>query len=420
MNGAAALLLVNDLSELPGGDPLTSFGQVAGSTSGGNIPAAHLRHDVADAMVRASLGTGLRDLERDISRDLKPRSAPLTGWKVAIQTDVPRTVLKVKNVVGVLEGSGKLADETIVIGAHYDHLGYGGRGSLAKNKNEKAIHHGADDNASGTSVLIELARRFAGMDKRDGRRLVFIAFSAEESGLLGSRFYTKRQPLFPLAKTAAMVNLDMVGRMIEDPKTKKEKLLVSGVGTAKGFGPLLDGLNKKHDFTLALSQGGTGPSDHDSFVRKDIPVLFFWTGTHVDYHRPSDKAEKINVRGMRRIADLTEEVVTHLGSVAQRPEYVYIPTSFQPTMGKGGIPRLGIMPNYEDDKPGVLIDGVSDKGPAALAGLKAGDRILSIAGKNVPNVNTYMAVMAQQKRGQAIELRVLRNGKEVTLKVTPQ
>ena len=171
----------------------------------------------------------------------------------------------------------------------------------------KAIHHGADDNASGTTAMMELARRFAQPFQGDRRRIVFMAFSGEESGLLGSEYYCER-PLFPLADTAAMVNLDMVGRLRKDDETGKDKILVEGSGTAKSFNPLLDRLSDKYEIVTKRRQAsGQGPSDHASFDKKKIPVIFYWTGAHPHYHRPSDTADKINIAGMNKIVDLAEE-----------------------------------------------------------------------------------------------------------------
>src|SRR5262249_47605447 len=173
-----------------------------------------------------------------------------------------------------------------------------------------------------------------------------------------------------LADTVAMVNLDMVGRLRADPKTEKDKLIVEGTGTAKSFNKLIDELNNGTDFQLTKKAGGTGPSDHDSFYRKKVPVFFFFTGMHPDYHRPSDTSDKINVPGMRRVADLAEKVVANLATVKERPEYVEVKGSFTP--GPGKIPRIGIIPNYEEDKEGVLVGGVADAGPAPKAGMQAG------------------------------------------------
>ncbi len=417
-NGAAALVLVNDLSEANTGDKLIPYQTTARAVSTFNLPFVQVRRSVVDLMLTASLGTGLADVERAIDRDLKPRSAPLTGWTATLDVKVKRNTVTVKNVIGVLDGSGPHAHETVVIGAHYDHLGYGGKGSGSLAPTQKAIHHGADDNASGTTALMELARHFAAEKDRKGRRLVFIAFTAEESGLIGSRYYTRRAPRFPLPETVAMVNLDMVGRLRPDAKTKKEKVLIEGSGTAKGFDAMLDQLNP--GFQLSKKAGGNGPSDHDSFYNQKIPVVFLWTGFHEDYHKPSDTADKINVAGMDKVVGYTEKIITRLATESERPEFVQVASSFTMSPGAGKAPRLGIMPDYEEDKPGVLVSGVSQGGPAEKGGLKAGDLIVTIAGRPVTNLNTYMAIMGQQRAGQAVEVTVVRGGKKMQLKVTPQ
>ncbi len=412
---AAAVMVVNDAGAAPDGDLFMPFEDTARASA--SIPGFQLRRCVAD-MIFQSFGETLADVEQAIDRDLKPRSRPILGWTATLEANVERPAIACKNVIGVLEGAGPLASETVVIGAHYDHLGYGGRGSLAKNKNEKAIHYGADDNASGTTAVLELARRFAEQKNRQGRRLVFMAFSAEESGLRGSQYYCNKEPLFHLAETVAMVNLDMVGRSALDPKTQKQKLIVEGIGTAKHFEKMVEELNP--GFQLTKRPGSPPYSDNDSFYKKKIPVLFYWTDTHPDYHKPSDTWDKINLTEMRKIVDLAEKTVARLATDAARPEYVQVAIKMTPiTVGPGKMPRLGIVPNY-DDQAGVVATSVTPEGPAAKAGIKAGDIIVEIAGKAVPNLNTYMAVMVQQKAGQAIEVGVMRGDKKVVLKVTPQ
>src|SRR5581483_9038272 len=217
-----------------------------------------------------------------------------------LSVSVERRRIPVKNVVGVLDGAGPLANETVVIGAHYDHLGYGGRGTGSLSTGPKAIHHGADDNGSGTTVLMELARRFGAEKGRQGRRLVFVAFSGEEMGLLGSRFYVDNPPI-PLATTVAMVNMDMVGRLADDPATGRGKLEVGGTGTAKEFDGLIDALNAKYGFAVKKNKSGVGPSDHTSFYQKGVPVFFLFTGLHRQYHKPTDTVDLINFPGMKRI-----------------------------------------------------------------------------------------------------------------------
>jgi hypothetical protein len=300
----------------------------------------------------------------------------------------------------------------VVLGAHYDHLGYGGPSSLAGGK-KMAIHPGADDNGSGTTALLELARRFGAAGNRQGRRLVFVAFSGEELGLYGSAHYC-REPLFPLADTAAMFNLDMVGRLRADPTTGKGRVLCEGAGTAKEFKPWLAEMAQKYQFQFRTQDSGFGPSDHASFCGKKVPVLFFWTGDHPDYHRPTDTADRINLQGMSRIVNMSEELVGRMAGV-KKPAFVEV-------KGGGGIrpssgPRLGIRPGYGDDGDGVLVEGVGDGTPAARGGIRKDDRIVGIAGKSVKNIQTYMTAMAGQKPGSTIEVVVMRAGNKVPLKV---
>jgi Zn-dependent M28 family amino/carboxypeptidase len=411
---AVGVLFLNDRLAASDGDDLMPFGFTAPSPSVTKLPAVHLRREVADTLFQSSLGTTLREREQDIDRDLKPQSTELTGWTVRLETKVGRT-LHIKNVVGVLEGSGPLAKETVVLGAHYDHLGLGGAGSLASLK-KPAIHHGADDNGSGSTALMELARHFGQMPKREGRRLVFIAFSGEEMGLLGSVYYCKN-PIFPLTDTVAMLNLDMVGRLHPDKENNKDKLIVYGTGTAKTFNDLIDRVNQKYDFKLQKVKGGYGPSDHASFYAKGVPVFFFFTDDHPDYHRPSDTADKINLAGMARVVAMVEEIATEMTTVAERPEYVKISEG---QITPGNVPRIGIRPAYGDSEEGVLLDGVSDGGPAAKAGLKEGDRIVEVGGKPAKNLEGYMSLIRNVKKGEPVELTVLREGKKLSIKVTPE
>jgi hypothetical protein len=452
-NKAAGIFFVSDADTAKDGDDLLDFAFIAHAPSPAKIPAAHLSRSVLDTMLKSSRDVTLADLERDIDKDLKPRSGSLTGWSAKFKADVKREGLAVKNVVGILEGKGPLAEETIVIGAHYDHLGFGGPSSLGSLK-KQAVHHGADDNGSGTTTLIELARRFGAMKDRQGRRLVFIAFSGEEMGLLGSIHYTKN-PVIPLEKTVTMINMDMVGRLRHDDSRNWRKLLtaltpsaspltmtpllgqmafgistadfvpgdridVYGTGTAKNFDALIEEVNKKHQFRMKKIPGGVAPSDNTSFVTKQIPVFFFFTGNHPEYHTPKDTADLINVPGMVRIADLVQDLTERLMVQEKKPEYVAVKTPG--TTGRpGNIPRLGIAPgDYSGVEPGVMVGAVSPAGAAEKAGLKAGDLIVSLGGKPIKDIGTYMTVLGAHKRGTPIEVGVVRDGKTLKLKATPE
>jgi len=315
-----------------------------------------------------------------------------------------------------------------VIGAHYDHVGYGLWGSAGGPSAAGKIHYGADDNASGTTGLMELARRFGAQKNRQGRRLVFIAFSGEEHGLDGSRFYCK-EPLYPLEKTVAMINMDMIGRTKPVPVDsfglfgKKDRLVIYGTGTGDGFGKLAEETAKKADFRLFKVEASASNSDNDSFYRKKVPVLFLFTGLHNEYHRPTDVPEKIDVAGMKRVADVAEMMAQDLTTRETAPKFATVrspapldPSSPTPTPTRMAGPRLGILPSYAYEGMGVLLEGVSPGGVAEKAGLKDGDVIVEIAGKPTPNITAYMTAMGGQKLGTTIDVVVERSGKKLTLK----
>jgi hypothetical protein len=409
---AAAVLFVNDAATASDGDDLLDFNYTAFAHSAGKIPAFHVRRAVLEMMLPGGADT-LIALEKEINREMKPHSSELPGWTANVAVKMHRGKLQVKNIVGMLEGAGPLANETVVIGAHYDHLGYGGNGSLSPSR-KMAIHHGADDNASGTTTLMELARRLAAMKDRQGRRLVFIAFSGEELGLFGSEYYCKH-PLFPLDETASMFNIDMVGRLRKDKESGKAKLLSEGCGTAKPFRELLNKLGEKYDFKMVNKPSGYGPSDHASFCAKEVPVLFLWTDYHEDYHRPSDTVDKINVEGMRRIADLSQEAILTLAQM-DKPTFIKVKNDpGSPAKYEG--PTLGIRPSYSDEGEGLVIGDVLSGRPAAKAGLQADDRIVSIDGKPIKNIQTYMTVLGRHKKGDTIDVGFFRDGKKKTVKV---
>jgi hypothetical protein len=427
---AVGVLIVNDSGSATTRDTLPQYANHAVGTTTAPFPVLFIKREVADALVASGPVKSISDIETLIDTDLKPRSFVIPGWTVEADVTVERTEYKCKNVVGYLDGAGPLAEETIVLGAHYDHVGYGNFGSLGGQLARGKIHFGADDNASGTTGLIELARRYGALKERQGRRLVFIAFSAEERGLYGSLHYCK-EPLFPLEKTAAMINMDMIGRaaLVNSDwlgvGPKKERLLVYGTGTGDYLARLVADCGEKCDFKFSTLAAGTGPSDHDSFYRKKVPVLFLYTGTHGEYHRPTDVPEKINVPGMKRVVDFVQLLADDLLTRETRPKYQVTrdpwsdPT--QPRISRPQGPRLGVRPgNYESEDGGVLVEGVTPGGPAEKGGIKDGDIIIEIAGKPVTNIGGYMTAMSTQKPGAPIDVVVLRKGSKLTLKVTPE
>jgi hypothetical protein len=385
--------------------PLAFHGAGSESTHS-KLPTLFATRAVIDSVLQSAGGKDLATLEKEIDGDLKPRSVELAGWKASGQTEVIQRTAEVKNVVAVLEGEGPLSDETIVLGAHYDHLGLGGAGSLAPWTS--VVHNGADDNASGTAVLLELAHRLSSSGRRPQRRIAFVAFTGEERGLLGSAHYV-RNPRFSLEKTIAMFNLDMVGRLKED------KLAVYGTGTAKEFDGLIERLCLKYGLKLTKHPGGYGPSDHSSFYSKKIPVLHLFTGTHSDYHRPSDDSPKLNIEGMRRIADLLLEVVQTTDATSERPSYIENKKfeSIQVADGDpGNRPYFGSMPAYPNPEPdGVLLELVSDGSPAAKAGIKGGDVLQQIGETRIVTLEDFQAALSNFKPGDKVKVKV-RRGKE--------
>ena len=372
------------------------------------LPVFFAKRAIIDDVIKQSLGKSLDEIEAAIDADLKPQSAVLTGWKATGETNLVQRKAEVKNVIAVLEGEGPHADETIVIGAHYDHLGMGGAGSLAPWTKE--IHNGADDNASGTATLLEVAHLLATSGKKPQRRIVFMAFSAEERGLLGSAHYVK-QPRFPLDKTVAMFNLDMVGRL------KNDLVLIDGVGTATEFEPLIDKLLPEAGFKAKKSPFGSGRSDHESFFTQKIPVLHIWTDLHSDYHRPSDDTEKLNVEGMQRVADFLVQIVQATDAADARPTFVQVKRAAI-AMGDGDRPWLGSIPDFASNEEGLRITGVSPGSPAEKAGMKGGDIITKLGDSKISGVEDLQSALLKYKVGDKLNVVVKRDGKEMTFDLT--
>ena len=417
-HGAAAVLLVNDRAEVKDGkESLLGIAQ-AGNEKNSDLPIVMIARAFADKLLAGAGEPSLEVLEKEIDQDLKPRTRTLNGWTLRLRYEIERPQVETKNVVGVLEGAGPRADETIVIGAHYDHLGHGGvfSGSLAFLS--KDIHNGADDNASGTAMVIELARRLARRTDPLPRRVVFMAFSGEERGLLGSKYYVEH-PLYPLKSTGMMFNFDMVGRL-----NGQSELTLYGTGTSPGLENLVEALGKSSGFTVKKIAEGHGPSDQESFYLKDIPVLFAFTGTHRDYHRPSDDTERINFPGMARIADLSELLLLEVIRRPERPAFVKVERKGRSRSGGGDPGRvsisayLGSIPSYDDDTKGVKLSGVREGSPAEKGGLKGGDVIVKFGGKPIATIYDYTESLGRYKPGDAVEVVVQREGKDVPLQVT--
>lgn len=410
---AGGVVFCNDVAE---GDGLMSFTRAGEGSEKRALPILHLKRHVIDDVVQQSLGRDLTAIQRGIDATLEPASAALDGWRIRGRIAIDRTETQGRNVLALLPGAGAAAAgersgidprETVVLGAHYDHLGYGGSNSAAPG--EKAIHHGADDNASGTALLVEVARRL----KEAGplpRSVLFAAFSGEERGLLGSGHYAAN-PAVPLADTVAMVNLDMVGRLVDD------KIIVHGTGTGTGFEQLVDRLVAARGFSVAKEAGGFGPSDHSSFYAKKIPVLHLFTGSHADYHRPTDTAEKINYDGMVRIAGLVADIVRELATSPEKPAYIEVASTMF-ARGGGDRPYFGSIPDFGKPGKGYAISGVTKDSPAAKGGLQGGDLIVRVGESAITGLEDFDSALRKHKGGETVKVIVVRAGAEVPLDVT--
>ncbi|HSU28607.1 MAG TPA: M20/M25/M40 family metallo-hydrolase [Chitinophagaceae bacterium] len=314
------------------------------------------------------------------------------------------------NVIGYIDNN---AASTIVLGAHYDHLGYGEDGGSLDPAKTKSIHNGADDNASGTAALIELARKLKGSNSKKDNYL-FIAFSGEELGLFGSKHFTEN-PTIDLKTVDCMINMDMVGRLNDSSKV----VTVGGYGTSPTWGLLFNNVNDPHIFNNRLvfrfDSTGTGPSDHTSFYRKDIPVLFYFTGIHSDYHKPSDDADKINYRGEEAVVDHIFNLVLNLGN---REKLVFTKTR-ETQMSTGSRPgvSLGIMPDYTFSGSGVRADGISEGKAAQKAGLKAGDVIIQLGDLPISSLENYMKALGTFKKGDKTKVKIKRGNETLEVPV---
>lgn len=407
-HGALALIVVNGSGGPKSDDEL----RPAGGSTTGKLPVVHMTWRAARKL-GTRIGIPFTRRQRAIDGKLAPESEECPGSVLRVRVDLQPDVRHMKNVVGLLRPDGAAvtggagpeagrARETIVIGAHYDHVGRGHFGSLATA--DGVIHNGADDNASGTTALLEIAGHLASRRSDLRRRVLFLAFSGEELGLLGSKHYV-RSPLVPLADTVAMLNLDMVGRL------DKNRLFVGGTGTSPVWPEMIERLNKETGrFELTAWPGGKAPSDHASFYEADKPVLFFFTGLHSDYHRPSDDWETLEYAGLERIARFAAQVALDVSALAERPQFT--------RCDAGGFtvgPYSGIAVEQRED--GVYVAHVDKKSPAQQAGFKAGDRIVAWGGAAVADTNRYNDLASKAQPGDKVDVDVLREGRARTLKL---
>lgn len=474
---AKAILLVNDVS-VKDADDLVKFNFAGTRAKKETPPVLQVKREFIDQLLKKAGSDSLAALESAIAETQKAKSSVLKDVTVSLNADINRDGIKINNIIATVPGAGDLADEIVVVGSHYDHVGRGETGSLA---GSKEIHHGADDNASGSCCNLEIARRWQELQSgphaaKNRRRVVFQWYSAEEWGLIGSDYYTKN-PLFPLEKTSSMLNLDMVGRLgfddnklaknldeegLKRAREKKYPLEVNGVTSAKEFEALVDKANADLNVEVVKPRSSQffAASDHYSFYKKNIPVLFFFTGMHPQYHRPTDVWQTVNIKGIRQCAELGQNVLEGMATMP-RPEFVKAETTaprrrpaenakktepakkvepekkaepkkpVDPHAGlsKDGakddlprvkVPRFGIMFDYNDPGPGVMVDNVTAGKAAEKAGLKAGDRIHEVNGKKISSMNdgeeSYMTLLSKFKAGQEVTFTVERKSAPDRLK----
>lgn len=311
------------------------------------------------------------------------------------------------NVIGYLDNG---AAHTIVIGAHYDHLGVDGQNSSLDANPANKIHNGADDNASGVTGVLELARYYAKNKRRENYNFLFICFSAEELGLIGSKYFTEN-PTLALDQVNFMINMDMIGRL----DTASRTLLVHGTGTSPVWEPLLQEFSNER-LVIKTDSSGVGPSDHTSFYLKDIPVLHFFTGAHADYHKPTDDWDKINLEGQKQVLELIAGVIDRLDT---QPKLAFLKTRTRDQGTRTAFKvTLGVMPSYSSNEKGLKVDGVTEGRPGHKAGIQTGDVIIQMGEHAINDIQEYMEALGKFEKGQTVPIKVKRGDEVVDLTVT--
>ena len=382
------------------------------TSSDAGLPVLHVKRAVADQILSVE-NTSVNDLELTIDSLMQTKSFKV-NLKLAASTEIIQQKVRTQNVVGLIEGSDPvLKNEYVVIGAHYDHLGMGGQGSGSREPDVSAPHNGADDNASGVAGIIEIAEKLASMKKDLKRSIVFIAFDAEEMGLLGSTYFTKHS-LVDVKSIKSMFNFDMIGRLDKE----SNKMLINGTGTSAEAESILNKHKEGFNLELAFSPEGYGPSDHAAFYSENIPVFFFTTGAHGDYHTPADDTELVNFEGEKVIADFASKVIIDIANRSEQLSFQIAGPKKQARYGRALKVTLGIMPDFTStEENGLGVGAVTPDRPAHKAGMMKDDRIVAIDGKAVKNIYDYMNRLKKLKSGQVISVDVMRGEKEIVLVV---
>jgi len=416
-HGALAMILANDTGNHPGeSDELIRFGELAGPEAM-KIAALQVKTVIADDWLKPS-GHTLEELRQAIDKDLSNHSFALDASRqVSLTVDVERVRKQVANVLAQFRGrEPELSKQCIVVGAHYDHLGLGDQHSLAPGLIGQ-IHHGADDNASGTAGLLELASGLTHSGWKPAHTVVFASFAGEESGLLGSTYYTAH-PACPMNASIAMLNMDMIGRISHN------RLYVGGLGTSPGFPKLVEEANRTNPmgaFELSTSASGYGASDHMAFTVREVPVFFFFSGLHSDYHKPSDTWEKVDATDGARVVSLVAGVIEELDQLAEKPQHVRVAQPATAAVGGGGGgygPYFGSIPDFGQEHGGVKFADVRDGSPAGKAGFKAGDVMVEFDGKKIDNLYDFTYALRTHKPGDKVMVIVTRGEQRIAREVT--
>jgi hypothetical protein len=404
--GAAAIIFVNPYDENKTTDDLVEFSYDRGGQIG-SFSAVSIKRNFVEQLFQSE-GINFKEVYDKIVETKKPSSLELKNSSAKVSTEVKEVEAISWNVGGYLEGNDpELKNEWIIIGAHFDHLGMGGEGSLYRG-DELQIHNGADDNASGTTGVLELAQKFASQKDKLKRSIAFFTFSGEELGLLGSNYLVNNLP-FPAEDAITMINMDMIGRL------KDSSLIVYGTGTSSNWKDILNKYNS-YGFKLTFNDEGFGPSDHSSFYGMKIPVLFFFTGTHEDYHKPSDDTEKINLAGEKNILDYVYEIAMDIDNAPERPDYLLVEKKQTGQMFARKV-YVGTVPDFASNVDGYKISGVSEGSPAQLAGLQGGDIIISFGGKKISNIYDFTYALGDFVPGDEVDVIVKRGEQEITYKI---
>ncbi|MEN8124376.1 MAG: M20/M25/M40 family metallo-hydrolase [Bacteroidota bacterium] len=406
-NGAKGILLVAG-TKVERKDKLVDL-VIDQTESNLGIPAFNITREFANKILVNS-GKTIEELEAGLVKDMEANSFD-TNTKVEGTSKVVFQKTNTRNVIGIIEGSDpELKNEYVVIGAHFDHLGWGGPTTSSREPEAHAIHYGADDNGSGVSGILEMTDKLANAKLK--RSVIIIAFGAEEIGTIGSKYFTMH-PTIVKENIVAMVNLDMVGRLKES-----KEITVSGVGTSKEGEELLNKIlnEKERDLVLGVEYNGFGPSDHANFYVDNVPVFFFNTGAHEDYHTSRDVVEKINFEGLKRVTEYAYDLSVNLINADSTLTFQEAGPKGRAKNTRGGKVKLGIMPNFgKSEEDGLRVDGVTKGSAADRGGVLKGDVIVAIAGKEVHNIYEYMARMTKVRPGQTINVDVMRNAEKKVL-----